>query len=61
MQDVEVFLKNSIFSAEQITNLVNDLLDLAKLEQGQFTFNNEFFNLMDAVKNGINQVSYMAH
>ena len=53
LEEVEVFLQNSVFSAKQITNLINDLLDLAKLEKGQFTFNNEYFNLKDTIKNGI--------
>ena len=34
IQEVEVLLYNSIFSAKQINNLINDLLDLAKLENG---------------------------
>jgi signal transduction histidine kinase len=42
-----------MFSAKQITTLINDLLDLAKLEKGQFTFNNEYFNLKETIGNGI--------
>lgn len=37
-----------------INNLINDLLDLAKLEKGLFTFNNEYFNLREIIANGIN-------
>jgi signal transduction histidine kinase len=53
MEEVEMFLQNSVFSAKQITTLINDLLDLAKLEKGQFTFNNEYFNLKETIFNGI--------
>jgi signal transduction histidine kinase len=55
-----MLLQNSVFSAQQITTLINDLLDLAKLEKGQFTFNNEFFNMRDMILQGIQQVQYMA-
>ena len=30
-------------------NLINDLLDLAKLENDQFTFSRDFFNLGDSI------------
>ena len=53
MEEVYKFLQNSLFSAKQISTLINDLLDLAKLEKGQFTFNNEYFNLKESIKNGI--------
>jgi len=30
-------------------NLINDLLDLAKLENNTFSFTEEYFNLMDTI------------
>lgn len=33
---MDQFIQNSIFSALMMTNLVNDLLDLAKLENSAF-------------------------
>ena len=30
-------------------NLINDLLDLAKLEQNQFMLNTEYFNLCSTI------------
>ena len=45
LEESEMFLQTCIFSAKHVTTLINDLLDLAKLENGQFTFNNEFFDL----------------
>lgn len=53
-------LKNSMFSASMVKNLINDLLDLAKLETQNFNFNNEYFNLKDAIRNAIYQVTYLA-
>ena len=53
LEEIEMLLQNSIFSAKQITGLINDLLDLAKLEKGHFTFNNEYFNLIEIIKQGI--------
>lgn len=49
-----------MFSAKQVTTLINDLLDLAKMEKRQFTFNNEFFNLRETIMQGIQQIEYMA-
>ena len=53
LEEIEMLLQNSIFSAKQITGLINDLLDLAKLEKGHFAFNNEYFNLIEIIKQGI--------
>lgn len=50
---MEILLENSMFSAKQLTTLINDLLDLAKLEKGQFSFNNQYFNLKDIIQHGI--------
>jgi signal transduction histidine kinase len=41
----ERLLKNSLLSSTMLINLINDLLDLAKIENKQFKFNNCFFNL----------------
>ena len=37
---MQVYLKQSIFSAFSILNLINDLLDLAKLETDTFVIHN---------------------
>ena len=38
-------LQLQIFSQTMLENLINDLLDLAKLENNQFTLSKEYFNL----------------
>jgi hypothetical protein len=43
-----------------LNNLINDLLDLAKLESNTFQFNYEYFNILETVKNSFNQVMYLA-
>jgi signal transduction histidine kinase len=37
-------------SAKSLTNLINDLLDLAKQEQRTFQFYKEYFDLIQTVK-----------
>jgi signal transduction histidine kinase len=53
LKEVETLLKNSVFSAQQVMALINDLLDLAKMEKGEFVFNNEFFNMREIILKGI--------
>ena len=36
MIDIEGILQSSLFSSKMLLNLVNDLLDLAKMEQNTF-------------------------
>ena len=54
MKDVESILQNSLFSSKMLLNLVNDLLDLAKMEQNTFSFNEEYFDLVQTVDNAFN-------
>jgi signal transduction histidine kinase len=46
---MEGLLKNANFSATMLLNLINDLLDLAKLENQSFNLNATYFNLLDDV------------
>ena len=46
---MKIYLKQSIFSAFSIMNLVNDLLDLAKMETDTFVIHKENFNLIEVV------------
>lgn len=43
-----------------LLNLVNDLLDLAKIEQNTFQFNEEYFDLIQTIENAFNQCRYLA-
>lgn len=57
---VEQLVQNSIFSAFMTTNLINDLLDLAKLENNAFTLNIETFNLIEVVSKAFQVVMFQA-
>lgn len=43
-----------------LTNLINDLLDLSKIDSLNFKFNDEFFNLIEVVEMAFKTVNYMA-
>lgn len=43
-----------------LTNLINDLLDLAKLNALNFRFNNDFFDLSNLIQQSMETVKYMA-
>ena len=51
MEDLEGILQRSLFSSKMLLNLVNDLLDLAKIEQNTFQFNEEYFDLIETIDN----------
>ena len=50
---IETLILNCMFSSQMIKRLINDLLDLAKLQNGKFNFNNEYFNLKETIQEGI--------
>jgi signal transduction histidine kinase len=43
-----------------LTNLINDLLDMAKFEQGKFTLNETYFSLPVLVTKSLNVIKYFA-
>ena len=43
-----------------ITNLINDLLDLAKFDNSVFMINEESFNLIDLITEAFNTISILA-
>ena len=47
---MKLYLDNAVFSSNTLVNLVNDLLDLAKMESATFTMNNEHVNLVEVIQ-----------
>ena len=43
-----------------LSNLISDMLDLAKYEAGTFKFFNEFFDLNEVVQNAFETVRYQS-
>ena len=58
--DVENYLENISFQSSMLITLINDLLDLAKLETMNFTFNDEFFDLNELINQAHNTIKYQA-
>ncbi len=54
----ESLLKNSLFSSTMLLNLINDLLDLAKMENSQFHLNTALFNLHGVIENALNTLDF---
>lgn len=53
-------MQNSIFSAFMMTNLINDLLDQAKLEKQVFQLNNDYFNIFEVAAEAFQIVTFQA-
>ena len=43
-----------------VTNLINDLLDLAKFENSVFKIHKAYFNLFNVITEAFNMVAYSA-
>ncbi|TNV87810.1 hypothetical protein FGO68_gene11703 [Halteria grandinella] len=56
----ETWLKNSLFSSTMLLNLINDLLDLAKIENSQFNFNTTQFNLHEIIQKAVDTLQFQA-
>ena len=57
---LENLLQNVDVSSVMQLNLINDLMDLAKMNEGKFQFDNDFFDLNELVGNALNQVRFSA-
>lgn len=58
--EAETYLENISYQSSMLITLVNDLLDLAKLETMNFQFNEEYFNLDETISQACNTVKYQA-
>ncbi len=56
----ETMLKNSLFSSSMLLNLINDLLDLAKIEKGQFNLNPTNINLHEVISKALETLSFLS-
>lgn len=59
-QNLDSYIKNSIFSSLMITNLINELLDQAKLEKSTFELDNEYFNLFEVIIHAFQILKFQA-
>ena len=53
-------VQTQVYSSGMIENLINDLLDLAKLENCKFELHNEPFDLMQAIKGSFHMLHNIA-
>lgn len=59
-EKVDNLVQNSIFSSVMLTNLINDLLDLGKLQNNAFQLNFEKFNLIEVIQEAFQIVMFQA-
>ena len=48
-ENIDQYMKNAIFSSLMMTNLINDLLDSAKLDSQTFELDLEYFNMFEVI------------
>ena len=51
-------MQTQVYSQKMMENLINDLLDLAKLENNQFNISNDFFDLSSTIYEVFQMVSH---
>ena len=57
---IDDILKRSNQKSKMVTNLINDLLDLAKFENSVFKITEAYFNLFDVITEAFNMIAYTA-
>ena len=60
-EGAEAFLQKQIISQRMMENLINDLLDLAKMENNSFSLSQDFFNLGDTISEAFEMLLYSAN
>ena len=53
-------LENCEYCSTMLLNLINDLMDLAKLEKMKFQLNNSFFDLTKTIKAAFGTLGYFS-
>ena len=59
--EAEKYLENISYQSKMQLNLINDLLDLAKCETMNFSFNEEYFDLNELITQAKRTVKYQAN
>ena len=57
-ESVDSLIKNSLFSSRMILNLVNDLLDQAKMENQAFNLHSDYFNLFEIIHQSFANINF---
>jgi signal transduction histidine kinase len=57
---MQLFLKNGIFASVSILNLINDLLDMAKIEQNTFAINYSQVNIIEIITQAFQITQFQA-
>ena len=57
---VEDILENINFQSKMQQNLINDLLDLSKIDTLNFKFNNDYFSMLELITNAFNTLKHAA-
>lgn len=60
MHEAEQYLENISFQSNMLLTLINDLLDLAKFETMNFSFNDDYFNMNELITQAYDTVKYQA-
>ena len=60
-QVAEDYVENMAYQSKMLLNLINDLMDLAKLETLNFKFNEEYFDLPELIKQAFKTVQCQAN
>ena len=58
---MKTLIKNAVFSSKMMANLINDILDLAKIDSCSFKFTNQYFNLVETVQQCFTIVQFQAN